>query len=65
MLSCGRNNFGVHQSFVRFQEYLASPVQVKVGKVSSPTTNVSQTLVKISENEKVCLFTLKMKHICE
>ena len=25
----------------------------KVGKVSSPTTNVSQTLVKISENEKV------------
>ncbi|CAJ1960613.1 unnamed protein product [Sphenostylis stenocarpa] len=35
------------------KEYLASPVQVKVGKVSSPTTNVSQTLVKISENEKI------------
>ncbi|KAL5170575.1 putative ATP-dependent RNA helicase DDX46 [Glycine soja] len=34
------------------KEYLANPVQVKVGKVSSPTTNVSQTLVKISENEK-------------
>ncbi|KAG4923542.1 hypothetical protein JHK87_049082 [Glycine soja] len=35
------------------KEYLANPVQVKVGKVSSPTTNVSQTLVKISENEKI------------
>ncbi|CAJ1960615.1 unnamed protein product [Sphenostylis stenocarpa] len=35
------------------KEYLASPVQVKVGKVSSPTTNVSQTLVKIFENEKI------------
>ncbi|XP_014518797.1 DEAD-box ATP-dependent RNA helicase 20 [Vigna radiata var. radiata] len=35
------------------KEYLASSVQVKVGKVSSPTTNVSQTLVKISENEKI------------
>ncbi|XP_024635995.1 ATP-dependent RNA helicase DBP2 isoform X2 [Medicago truncatula] len=35
------------------KEYLASPVQVKVGKVSSPTTNVSQTLVKVSENEKI------------
>ncbi|KAG4974932.1 hypothetical protein JHK87_031753 [Glycine soja] len=35
------------------EEYLANPVQVKVGKVSSPTTNVSQTLVKISENEKI------------
>ncbi|KAK7290337.1 hypothetical protein RIF29_04672 [Crotalaria pallida] len=35
------------------KEYLSSPVQVKVGKVSSPTTNVSQTLVKVSENEKI------------
>ncbi|MED6217179.1 hypothetical protein PIB30_015297 [Stylosanthes scabra] len=35
------------------KEYLANPVQVKVGKVSSPTTNVSQTLVKVSENEKI------------
>ncbi|XP_027334905.1 ATP-dependent RNA helicase DBP2-like isoform X2 [Abrus precatorius] len=35
------------------KEYLACPVQVKVGRVSSPTTNVSQTLVKISENEKI------------
>ncbi|XP_061366786.1 ATP-dependent RNA helicase DBP2-like isoform X2 [Gastrolobium bilobum] len=35
------------------KEYLASPVQVRVGKVSSPTTNVSQTLVKVSEDEKI------------
>ncbi|KAI4306291.1 hypothetical protein L6164_029579 [Bauhinia variegata] len=35
------------------KEYLTSPVQVKVGKVSSPTANVSQTLVKVSENEKI------------
>ncbi|KAI9118267.1 hypothetical protein K1719_010599 [Acacia pycnantha] len=35
------------------KEYLASPVQVKVGKVSSPTANVCQTLVKVSENEKI------------
>ncbi|KAJ7959946.1 DEAD-box ATP-dependent RNA helicase [Quillaja saponaria] len=35
------------------QEYLTSPVQVKVGKVSSPTANVSQNLVKISESEKI------------
>ncbi|KAK2386540.1 DEAD-box ATP-dependent RNA helicase [Trifolium repens] len=34
-------------------EYLTNPVQVKVGKVSSPTTNVSQTLVKVSESEKI------------
>ncbi|KAI9198161.1 hypothetical protein LWI28_011166 [Acer negundo] len=32
------------------QEYLSNPVQVKVGKVSSPTANVSQILEKISEN---------------
>ncbi|XP_028768863.1 ATP-dependent RNA helicase DBP2 isoform X1 [Neltuma alba] len=35
------------------KEYLASPVQVNVGKVSSPTANVCQTLVKVSENEKI------------
>ncbi|KAK4274935.1 hypothetical protein QN277_018092 [Acacia crassicarpa] len=35
------------------KEYLASPVQVKVGKVSSPTANVCQNLVKVSENEKI------------
>nr|XP_043611045.1 ATP-dependent RNA helicase DBP2-like [Erigeron canadensis] len=35
------------------QEYLTNPVQVKVGKVSSPTENVSQTLEKITENEKI------------
>ncbi|KAI3863392.1 hypothetical protein MKX03_018696 [Papaver bracteatum] len=35
------------------QEYLTDPVQVKVGKVSSPTTNVSQMLQKVPENEKV------------
>ncbi|KAI4307780.1 hypothetical protein L6164_030928 [Bauhinia variegata] len=35
------------------KEYLSNPVQVKVGKVSSPTANVSQTLVKVSENEKI------------
>lgn len=37
-----------------FQEYLTDPVQVKVGKVSSPTANVIQILEKVSENEKVC-----------
>ncbi|KAA8550450.1 hypothetical protein F0562_002134 [Nyssa sinensis] len=35
------------------QEYLTNPVQVKVGKVSSPTANVSQILEKVSENEKI------------
>ncbi|MFS7987163.1 putative RNA helicase [Helianthus anomalus] len=35
------------------QEYLTNPVQVKVGKVSSPTENVSQNLEKITENEKI------------
>ncbi|PON72851.1 ATP-dependent RNA helicase DBP [Parasponia andersonii] len=35
------------------QEYLSSPVQVKVGKVSSPTANVSQTLQKVCESEKL------------
>ncbi|KAK3002079.1 hypothetical protein RJ639_020241 [Escallonia herrerae] len=35
------------------QEYLTNPVQVKVGRVSSPTANVSQTLEKISEYEKI------------
>eukprot|EP01018_Ginkgo_biloba_P004560 Gb_40721 [translate_table: standard] len=34
------------------QEYLNKPVQVKVGKVSSPTANVSQLLEKVSEGEK-------------
>lgn len=37
------------------QEYLTDPVRVKVGKVSSPTANVSQILEKVPENEKVCL----------
>ncbi|CAL5388328.1 unnamed protein product [Camellia sinensis] len=35
------------------QEYLTNPVRVKVGKVSSPTANVAQILVKVSENEKL------------
>uniref|UniRef100_A0A2N9J4M0 RNA helicase n=1 Tax=Fagus sylvatica TaxID=28930 RepID=A0A2N9J4M0_FAGSY len=35
------------------QEYLTDPVQVKVGNVSSPTANVSQTLNKVSESEKI------------
>ncbi|TQD97058.1 hypothetical protein C1H46_017370 [Malus baccata] len=34
------------------QEYLTKPVQVKVGKVSSPTANVTQTLEKVPESEK-------------
>lgn len=34
------------------QEYLTNPVQVKVGKVSSPTANVTQSLEKVSESEK-------------
>ncbi|KAL4567906.1 hypothetical protein LXL04_023502 [Taraxacum kok-saghyz] len=40
------------------EEYLTNPVQVKVGKVSSPTENVSQNLEKISESEKVSQFSL-------
>ncbi|XP_044486749.1 DEAD-box ATP-dependent RNA helicase 20-like [Mangifera indica] len=35
------------------QEYLADPVRVKVGKVSSPTANVIQILLKVSESEKI------------
>ncbi|KAM7496348.1 hypothetical protein LguiA_020762 [Lonicera macranthoides] len=35
------------------QEYLTKPVQVKVGKVSSPTANVSQILEKMPETEKI------------
>lgn len=35
------------------QEYLNNPVQVKVGRVSSPTANVSQNLAKVTENEKI------------
>ncbi|KAL5823957.1 hypothetical protein ACOSQ4_021857 [Xanthoceras sorbifolium] len=35
------------------QEYLSNPVQVKVGKVSSPTANVRPILEKLSENEKI------------
>ncbi|KAJ4980110.1 hypothetical protein NE237_010890 [Protea cynaroides] len=35
------------------QEYLTNPVQVKVGKVCSPTANVSQILEKVSESEKM------------
>ncbi|KAB1225665.1 ATP-dependent RNA helicase DBP2 [Morella rubra] len=35
------------------QEYLTNPVQVKVGKVSSPTANVSQLLEKVSDGEKI------------
>ncbi|XP_038980829.1 DEAD-box ATP-dependent RNA helicase 20-like [Phoenix dactylifera] len=35
------------------QEYLSNPVQIKVGKVSSPTANVSQILEKVAESEKI------------
>eukprot|EP00252_Welwitschia_mirabilis_P024891 TRINITY_DN7583_c0_g1_i1.p1 TRINITY_DN7583_c0_g1~~TRINITY_DN7583_c0_g1_i1.p1 ORF type:complete len:589 (-),score=140.01 TRINITY_DN7583_c0_g1_i1:180-1946(-) len=35
------------------QEYLNNPVQIKVGKVSSPTTNVSQMLQKATDGEKI------------
>ncbi|KAK1272171.1 DEAD-box ATP-dependent RNA helicase 52 [Acorus gramineus] len=35
------------------QAYLSKPVQIKVGKVSHPTANVSQMLEKVSENEKM------------
>lgn len=34
------------------QEYLSNPVQVKVGQVSSPTTNVIQNLEKVAESDK-------------
>lgn len=40
-------------SLIQIQEYLADPVRVKVGKVSSPTENVIQILLKVSESEKV------------
>ncbi|XP_048227048.1 ATP-dependent RNA helicase DBP2 isoform X2 [Ricinus communis] len=41
------------------QEYLTTPVQVKVGKVSGLTANVSQVLKKVSESEKIdCLLGL-------
>ncbi|KAK1283927.1 DEAD-box ATP-dependent RNA helicase 52 [Acorus calamus] len=35
------------------QAYLSKPVQIKVGKVSHPTANVSQMLEKVSGNEKM------------
>ncbi|KAM3325859.1 ATP-dependent RNA helicase DBP2-like [Capsicum chacoense] len=35
------------------QDYLFNPVRIKVGKVSSPTANVSQTLEKVPENDKI------------
>ena len=35
------------------QEYLTNPVRVKVGRVSSPTANVTQNLEKITEKEKI------------
>ncbi|KAL6200490.1 hypothetical protein ACLB2K_030271 [Fragaria x ananassa] len=35
------------------QEYLTNPVQVKVGKVSTPTANVTQSLEKIPDSEKI------------
>ncbi|WMV46109.1 hypothetical protein MTR67_039494 [Solanum verrucosum] len=34
------------------QDYLTNPVRIKVGKVSSPTANVSQILEKVPENDK-------------
>ncbi|KAG0605379.1 hypothetical protein M758_9G054100 [Ceratodon purpureus] len=35
------------------QEYLNDPIRVKVGRVSSPTANVTQNLEKITEKEKI------------
>ncbi|XP_075088919.1 DEAD-box ATP-dependent RNA helicase 20 isoform X2 [Nicotiana tabacum] len=35
------------------QDYLTNPVRIKVGKVSSPTANVSQILEKVPENDKI------------
>ncbi|KAJ0964668.1 hypothetical protein J5N97_025806 [Dioscorea zingiberensis] len=35
------------------QEYLCTPVQIKVGKVSSPTANVSQILEKVTDSDKI------------
>ncbi len=35
------------------QEYLSKPVRVKVGRVSSPTANVAQTLEKVTDKEKI------------
>ncbi|XP_019251286.1 PREDICTED: ATP-dependent RNA helicase DBP2-like [Nicotiana attenuata] len=35
------------------QDYLTNPVRIKVGKVSSPTANVSQNLEKVPENDKI------------
>ncbi|XP_050217412.1 ATP-dependent RNA helicase DBP2-like [Mercurialis annua] len=35
------------------QDYLTNPVQVMVGKLSGPTSNVLQSLVKVTESEKI------------
>lgn len=35
------------------QDYLKDPVRVKVGRVSSPTANVTQTLEKVVDKEKM------------
>ncbi|CAI7847931.1 unnamed protein product, partial [Closterium sp. NIES-53] len=35
------------------QEYLRTPVRVKVGRVSSPTQNMTQSLEKVAEKDKV------------
>lgn len=40
-------------------------MQVKVGKVSSPTANVSQVLEKVTENEKVSSSLIFMSRILE
>ncbi|XP_058075376.1 ATP-dependent RNA helicase DBP2-like isoform X2 [Magnolia sinica] len=48
------------------QEYLSNPVQVKVGKVSSPTANVSQILEKVTESEKIDrLLALLVEESCQ
>ncbi|WCJ34919.1 ATP-dependent RNA helicase DBP2 [Euphorbia peplus] len=48
------------------QEYLTAPVQVKVGKVSSPTANVSQNLRKVSDSEKIdCLLAMLVDHAAQ
>lgn len=54
---CGQCYYSVKEVshlFWLLQDYLTNPVRIKVGKVSSPTANVSQTLEKVPENDKVC-----------
>ena len=45
-------------------EYLSKPIRVKVGQVSTPTANVTQSLVRLEDEQmKVCVCVL-CRSIC-